>query len=105
VILSNCHGHGLSKGNIIKIFYHGLDESTQEVLNVVAGGIFCTKLQINLINYSKTKSYSNTIGPNIKPLSAKLLLSPMKAVVFLILTKLWHEWMPWPSKWMLSIKK
>ncbi|GJR10802.1 hypothetical protein Tco_0793454 [Tanacetum coccineum] len=31
------------KGNIIKIFYHGLNEITQEVLNAVAGGIFLYK--------------------------------------------------------------
>ncbi|GJY77024.1 hypothetical protein Tco_0482140 [Tanacetum coccineum] len=37
-ILRNCHGHNLSKGNIIKIFYHGLSEITQEVLNAAAGG-------------------------------------------------------------------
>nr|GEX24862.1 hypothetical protein [Tanacetum cinerariifolium] len=30
-MLRNCHG--LSKGNIIKIFYHGLNKITQEVLN------------------------------------------------------------------------
>ncbi|GJV34282.1 hypothetical protein Tco_1394682 [Tanacetum coccineum] len=35
-MLKNCHGHNLSKGNIIKIFYHGLNEITQEVLNVAA---------------------------------------------------------------------
>nr|GEW69546.1 reverse transcriptase domain-containing protein [Tanacetum cinerariifolium] len=28
-MLQNCHGHNLSKGNIIKIFYHGLSEITQ----------------------------------------------------------------------------
>ncbi|GJS22971.1 reverse transcriptase domain-containing protein [Tanacetum coccineum] len=39
-IFKNCHGHNLSKGNIIKIFYHGLNEITQAVLNVAAGGIF-----------------------------------------------------------------
>ncbi|GKG43975.1 reverse transcriptase domain-containing protein, partial [Tanacetum coccineum] len=38
-MLRNCHGHNLSKGNIIKIFYHGLNEITQEVLNSAAGGI------------------------------------------------------------------
>ncbi|GKB91547.1 reverse transcriptase domain-containing protein [Tanacetum coccineum] len=27
-MLRNCHGHNLSKGNIIKIFYHGLSEIT-----------------------------------------------------------------------------
>ncbi|GJT23001.1 hypothetical protein Tco_0892938 [Tanacetum coccineum] len=37
-MLKNCHGHNLSKGNIIKIYYHGLSEITQEVLNVAAGG-------------------------------------------------------------------
>ncbi|GKE88370.1 hypothetical protein Tco_1565845 [Tanacetum coccineum] len=42
-ILINCHGHNLSKGNIIKIFYHGLNEIIQEVLNAVAGGIFLYK--------------------------------------------------------------
>ncbi|GJW85902.1 reverse transcriptase domain-containing protein [Tanacetum coccineum] len=42
-ILRNCHGHNLSKGNIIKIFYHGLNEITQEVLNATVGGIFLYK--------------------------------------------------------------
>ncbi|GKF02506.1 reverse transcriptase domain-containing protein [Tanacetum coccineum] len=42
-MLRNCHGHNLFKGNIIKIFYHGLNEITQEVLNAAAGGIFLYK--------------------------------------------------------------
>ncbi|GJZ12814.1 hypothetical protein Tco_0548044 [Tanacetum coccineum] len=42
-MLRNCHGHNLSKGNIIKIFYHGLSEITQEVLNAASGGIFLYK--------------------------------------------------------------
>ncbi|GKD69462.1 reverse transcriptase domain-containing protein [Tanacetum coccineum] len=42
-MLRNCHGHNLSKGNIIKIFYHDLSEITQEVLNAAAGGIFLYK--------------------------------------------------------------
>ncbi|GKD98187.1 reverse transcriptase domain-containing protein [Tanacetum coccineum] len=42
-MLQNCHGHNLSKGNIIKIFYHGLSELTQEDLNAAAGGIFLYK--------------------------------------------------------------
>ncbi|GKF22212.1 reverse transcriptase domain-containing protein [Tanacetum coccineum] len=42
-MLRNCHGHNLSKGNIIKIFYHGLSEITQEALNATAGGIFLHK--------------------------------------------------------------
>ncbi|GKF08248.1 reverse transcriptase domain-containing protein [Tanacetum coccineum] len=42
-MLRNCHGHNLSKVNIIKIFYHGLKEITQEVLNAAVGGIFLYK--------------------------------------------------------------
>ncbi|GKF46883.1 hypothetical protein Tco_0136685, partial [Tanacetum coccineum] len=42
-IFRNCHSHNLSKGNIIKIFYHGISEITQEVLNAAAGGIFLYK--------------------------------------------------------------
>ncbi|GJS10334.1 hypothetical protein Tco_0367130 [Tanacetum coccineum] len=37
------HGHNLTKGNIIKIFYHGLSKITQEVINAAAGGIFLYK--------------------------------------------------------------
>ncbi|GKB61350.1 hypothetical protein Tco_0917536 [Tanacetum coccineum] len=40
---SKCHGHGLAKGEIIQIFYHGLDESTQGILDIIAGGIFLYK--------------------------------------------------------------
>ncbi|GJY65429.1 reverse transcriptase domain-containing protein [Tanacetum coccineum] len=42
-ILKNCLAHNLSKGNIIKIFYHGLNEITQEVSNAAVGGIFLYK--------------------------------------------------------------
>ncbi|GJR39983.1 hypothetical protein Tco_1215667 [Tanacetum coccineum] len=42
-MLINCHGHNPSKGNIIKIFYHGLNKITQEVLNAAADGIFFYK--------------------------------------------------------------
>ncbi|GKA88906.1 reverse transcriptase domain-containing protein [Tanacetum coccineum] len=42
-MLRNRHGHNLSKGNIIKIFYHGLSKITQKVLNAAAGGIFLYK--------------------------------------------------------------
>ncbi|GJX60613.1 reverse transcriptase domain-containing protein [Tanacetum coccineum] len=42
-MLRNCNGHNLSKGNIIKIFYHGLNEITQEAINSAAGGIFLYK--------------------------------------------------------------
>ncbi|GJY21685.1 hypothetical protein Tco_0394251 [Tanacetum coccineum] len=42
-MLLKCHGHGLAKGAIIQIFYHGLDEPTQGILDVTAGGIFLYK--------------------------------------------------------------
>ncbi|GJX64766.1 reverse transcriptase domain-containing protein [Tanacetum coccineum] len=42
-MLRNCHGHNLTKEYIIKIFYHDLNEITQEVLNAAAGGIFLYK--------------------------------------------------------------
>ncbi|GKD97263.1 hypothetical protein Tco_1381160 [Tanacetum coccineum] len=37
-MLRTCYGHGLTKGTIIQIFYHGLDDPTQGILD--AGGIF-----------------------------------------------------------------
>ncbi|GKA05397.1 hypothetical protein Tco_0684517 [Tanacetum coccineum] len=40
-LLRSCHGHGLGRGTIIQIFYHGLDEATQAILD--AGGIFLYK--------------------------------------------------------------
>ncbi|GKE78296.1 reverse transcriptase domain-containing protein [Tanacetum coccineum] len=42
-MLRKCHGHDLTKGAIIQIFYHGLDEPTQGILDVTAGGIFLYK--------------------------------------------------------------
>nr|GEZ30681.1 reverse transcriptase domain-containing protein [Tanacetum cinerariifolium] len=37
-MLHICYGHGLTKGTIVHIFYHGLDGPTQGILD--AGGIF-----------------------------------------------------------------
>ncbi|GKC67784.1 reverse transcriptase domain-containing protein [Tanacetum coccineum] len=37
-MLCICYGHGLTKGTIVPIFYHGLDGPTQGILD--AGGIF-----------------------------------------------------------------
>ncbi|GJV12596.1 reverse transcriptase domain-containing protein [Tanacetum coccineum] len=59
------------KGNIIKIFYHGLNEVTQEVLNAAASGIFLYKtlnqayqlledkviLKLDWAKNKKTKTY------------------------------------------------
>ncbi|GJY02906.1 sec23/sec24 transport family protein [Tanacetum coccineum] len=41
--LPKCHGHGLTKGEIIRIFYRGLDESTQGILDGTTEGIFLYK--------------------------------------------------------------
>ncbi|GKB94935.1 hypothetical protein Tco_0981072 [Tanacetum coccineum] len=40
---SKCHGHGLTKGAIIQIFYHDLDEPTQGILDITVRGIFLYK--------------------------------------------------------------
>nr|GEX64519.1 reverse transcriptase domain-containing protein [Tanacetum cinerariifolium] len=42
-MLRKCHGHGLAKGAIIQIFYHGLDKPTQGILDITVGGIFLYK--------------------------------------------------------------
>ncbi|GJW27406.1 reverse transcriptase domain-containing protein [Tanacetum coccineum] len=42
-MLRKCHGHGLIKGDIIQIFYHGLNEPTQGILDETFGGIFLYK--------------------------------------------------------------
>ncbi|GKA61209.1 reverse transcriptase domain-containing protein [Tanacetum coccineum] len=53
-MLRNCHGHNLSKGNIIKIFFHGLS-ITREVLNAAAGGIFFYKTPNQAYQFPKDK--------------------------------------------------
>nr|GEW73785.1 reverse transcriptase domain-containing protein [Tanacetum cinerariifolium] len=42
-MLQKCQGYGLTKGAIIQIFYHDLDEPTQGILDITAGGIFLYK--------------------------------------------------------------
>nr|GEU54668.1 reverse transcriptase domain-containing protein [Tanacetum cinerariifolium] len=42
-MLRKCHGHGLTKGAIIQIFYLGLDKPTQRILDITVGGIFVYK--------------------------------------------------------------
>ncbi|GJS88902.1 hypothetical protein Tco_0771538 [Tanacetum coccineum] len=42
-MLQKCHRHGLTKGAIMHIFYHSLDEPTQGILDETAGGIFLYK--------------------------------------------------------------
>nr|GEV43242.1 reverse transcriptase domain-containing protein [Tanacetum cinerariifolium]GEV96702.1 reverse transcriptase domain-containing protein [Tanacetum cinerariifolium] len=42
-MLRKCHGHGLTKGAVIQIFYHGLDEPTQGILDGTTEGVFLYK--------------------------------------------------------------
>ncbi|GKE93381.1 reverse transcriptase domain-containing protein [Tanacetum coccineum] len=54
-MLRKCHGHGLTKGAIIQIFYHGLDEPTQGILDITAGGIFLYKSPNQSFQYLEDK--------------------------------------------------
>ncbi|GKC82922.1 hypothetical protein Tco_1138639, partial [Tanacetum coccineum] len=54
-MLQKCHGHGLTKGAIIQIFYHGLDEPTQGILDVTAGGIFLYKIPNQAFQFLEDK--------------------------------------------------
>ncbi|GKE23833.1 reverse transcriptase domain-containing protein [Tanacetum coccineum] len=54
-MLWNCHGHDLTKGAIIQIFYHGLDELTQGILDGTAGGIFLYKTPNQAFQYLEDK--------------------------------------------------
>ncbi|GJX48798.1 hypothetical protein Tco_0273988 [Tanacetum coccineum] len=95
-MLRNWHGHNLSKGNIIKIFYHGLNEITQEVLNAAAGGIVLHKTPNQAYQLLEDKvSLKLDWAKNQKQnhLLRKPLFSPMKVAVILTLTKIWPEWM------------
>ncbi|GKC05889.1 reverse transcriptase domain-containing protein [Tanacetum coccineum] len=63
-MLRNCHGHNLSKGNIIKIFYHGLNETTQEVLNAAAGARMDAMTMKMDAQYKEFQSRSKQLKPN-----------------------------------------
>ncbi|GKB10706.1 reverse transcriptase domain-containing protein [Tanacetum coccineum] len=54
-MLRKCHGHGLTKGAIIQIFYHGLDEPTQGILDITTGGIFLYKSPNQAFQYLEDK--------------------------------------------------
>nr|GEX57213.1 reverse transcriptase domain-containing protein [Tanacetum cinerariifolium] len=68
-MLRNCHGHNLSKGNIIKIFYHSLNETTQEVLNAAASGIFFYKTPNQA--YQLLEDNDPPVNPNDQPNDSK----------------------------------
>ncbi|GJT78098.1 hypothetical protein Tco_1044823 [Tanacetum coccineum] len=60
-MLRKCHGHGLTKGAIIQIFFHGLDEPTQGILDIIAGGIFLYKSPNQAFQYLEDKLEALTV--------------------------------------------
>ncbi|GKD90743.1 hypothetical protein Tco_1366250, partial [Tanacetum coccineum] len=60
-MLRKCHGHGLTKGVIIQIFYHGLDEPTQAILDVTVGGIFLYKSPNQAFQFLNDKAMDSQI--------------------------------------------
>ncbi|GJV67876.1 reverse transcriptase domain-containing protein [Tanacetum coccineum] len=54
-MLQKCHGHGLTKRAILQIFYHGLDEPTQGILDETARGIFLYKSQNQAFQFLEDK--------------------------------------------------
>ncbi|GKB02884.1 reverse transcriptase domain-containing protein [Tanacetum coccineum] len=83
-MLRNYHGHNLSKGNIIKIFYHGLNEVTQEALNASVGGIFLYKTPNQAYQLLKDKVLLKldwAKNQKTKPSFSKKMLLADKAVV------------------------
>ncbi|GJS63457.1 hypothetical protein Tco_0678021 [Tanacetum coccineum] len=87
-MLRTCYGHGLAKGTIIEIFYRGLDNPTQGILD--ARGIFLYNtpneafkiledkvlLKLDFLNDSydrKPKTVVSTGGNNINPDQAILM--------------------------------
>nr|GEX10642.1 reverse transcriptase domain-containing protein [Tanacetum cinerariifolium] len=80
-LLRNCHGHNLSNGNIIKIFYHSLNETTQEVLNDAADGIFLYKTPnqaYQLLEEKVLLKLDWAKNQKTKPSLKKLMLLPIK---------------------------
>ncbi|GJT84116.1 reverse transcriptase domain-containing protein [Tanacetum coccineum] len=94
-MLRTCYGHGLTKGIIIEIFYHGLDVPTQGILD--AKGIFLYKtpneafkiledkvlLKLDFLGESQNNPKPKTVvsagGSNINS-SHELLVEKLKAL-------------------------
>ncbi|GKA39175.1 reverse transcriptase domain-containing protein [Tanacetum coccineum] len=57
-MLRKCHGHGLTKGAIIQIFYHGLCEPTQGFLDETAREIFFYKTPNKVFQFLNDKLLS-----------------------------------------------
>ncbi|GKF33237.1 reverse transcriptase domain-containing protein, partial [Tanacetum coccineum] len=54
-MLRKCHGNGLTKGAIIQVFYHGLDESIQAILDKMSEESSSTKVKIKLFQFLDDK--------------------------------------------------
>ncbi|GKB08537.1 reverse transcriptase domain-containing protein, partial [Tanacetum coccineum] len=103
-ILRTCYGHGLTKGTIIQIFYHGLDDPTQGILD--AGGIFLYKtpnkafkilddkvlLKLNFMDDSQNSPKPKTVvsaGENNTNSNHAILMEKFKALA----TKIDYEFL------------
>ncbi|GJT58523.1 reverse transcriptase domain-containing protein [Tanacetum coccineum] len=60
-MLRKCHGNGLTKGAISQIFYHGLDEPTQGILDETAKGIFLYKILNQAFQFLEDKVMDSQI--------------------------------------------
>ncbi|GKB26837.1 reverse transcriptase domain-containing protein [Tanacetum coccineum] len=96
-ILQNFHDHNLSKGNIIKIFYHGVSKITQEVLNAAASCIFLYKTPNQAYQLLKDKVLLKLDWAKNQKTKSTL----KKTIAFADggssnsnTDKLWPEWMP-----------
>ncbi|GKB68774.1 reverse transcriptase domain-containing protein [Tanacetum coccineum] len=54
-MIRKSHGHGLTKGAIIQLFYHGLEEPTQRILDITAAGIFLYKIPNQAFQFLEDK--------------------------------------------------
>ncbi|GJT13506.1 hypothetical protein Tco_0860548 [Tanacetum coccineum] len=72
-LLRSCHGHGLGRGTIIQIFYHGLDEAMQAILD--ARGIFLHKTP------NDAQPIAREIACALKPLSKDMKSKPIRKTV------------------------
>nr|GEY65901.1 reverse transcriptase domain-containing protein [Tanacetum cinerariifolium] len=70
-LLRNYHGHNLSKGNIIKIFYHGLNETTQEVLNATFDEGIVLGYKVSEAGLEVDKAKINVISKLLPPTNIK----------------------------------
>ncbi|GJT34609.1 hypothetical protein Tco_0925028 [Tanacetum coccineum] len=76
-MLRACYGHGLTRGTIIQMFYHGLDGPTQGILD--AGGIFLYNTPNEAFQNLKDKALKPLVSAvgSRKSLDARRLITPV----------------------------